>query len=137
MISKSSSLAQTTGYMKRVYVKRDMTRRGRVEDQDLRNKLKERRMKSVQDTVGARWIIRKGKVINLTREQTGHRSGTPPRNMDQIHLSQTRRPNQTRKRNVVDQYSESEGRVSPHQHHFSASGYDIPHRESVMVDVLF
>ena len=33
VISKSSSLAQTTGYMKRVYIKRGLTRREREEDQ--------------------------------------------------------------------------------------------------------
>ena len=126
-----------TGYMKRVYIQRDMTRREGEEDQALRSELKERRMKSVQDADGARWIIRKGTVINLPREKKGHKSGTPPRNMDQIHLIQTRRPNQTRKKNVVNPDSKSEVRVSPQQHHFSASGHDTPHRESVMVNVLF
>ena len=137
VISKSASLAQMTGYMKRVYIKRDMTRREREEDQALRSELKERRMKSVQDADGARWIIRKGRVINLTREKKCHRSGTPPRNTDQIHLNQARRPNQTRKRNVVNPDSKSEGRVSPHQHHSSASDHNTPHRESVVVDVHF
>ena len=126
MISKSSSLAQMTGYMKQVYIKRDMARREREEDQALRSKLKERRMKLVQDADGVRWIIRKCKVINLTREKKGHRSGTSPRNMDQIHLSQTRRLTQTRKRNVGNPDSKSEGRVITHQYYFRATVHDSP-----------
>ena len=108
-----------------LYKKRyDREREGGISG--LRNELKERRVKSVQDVDGARWIIRKGKVINLTREKKDHRSGTRPRNMDHIHLSQTRGPNQTRKRNVVNTDSESAGRVSPLQHHSSASVHNTP-----------
>ena len=83
-------------------MKRDMTRREREEYQALRSKLKERRMKSVQDSDGARWIIRKGTVINLTREKKGHRSGIPLRNMDQYHFSASGHDTPHRESGMVD-----------------------------------
>ena len=40
-------------------------------------------------------------------------------------------------KDAVNPDSKSERIVIPHQYHFSASGHDTSHMESVMVDVLF
>ena len=93
--------------MQKIYIKKDMTYKERKEDQELRRELKEKREKSNEKQDGARWIIRRGRVVNTARPEPPPNPGTyasqpdqnpPPKSRDMHqHCPRTRcryKPNQ-------------------------------------------
>lgn len=66
VVRNAKKLAQVDG-MKTVFIKPDMTTAEREEDWKLRQELKEKRKESDEKQDGAKWIIRRNKVINIAR----------------------------------------------------------------------
>ncbi len=63
--------------LKQVYIKKDMTYIEMQEDRKLRDELKARREEARESGGDARWIIRRGKVVNTTRP--GRQTEAAPR----------------------------------------------------------
>jgi len=64
----AKQLAQSEDQLLRnVYIKKDLTFKERQEDRRLREELKARRMEATENDTSAKWIIRRGKVIDTTR----------------------------------------------------------------------
>ena len=66
VIKNAKNLAQVEE-MKKIFIKPDMTAAEREEDWRLRQELKKKRQESEEKQDGAKWIIRRNKVINTAR----------------------------------------------------------------------
>ena len=55
--------------LQNTFIRRDMTPLERKEDYELRTQLKQKREESRQKNDGIRWIIRKGKVVDVTPQR--------------------------------------------------------------------
>ena len=66
VIKNAKNLAQVEE-MKKIFIKPDMTAAEREEDWWLRQELKKKRQESEEKQDGAKWIIRRNKVINTAR----------------------------------------------------------------------
>lgn len=102
VIANTCKLAKIEAY-KNVYIKRDMTLVEREEDLLLRKELKEKKAESLKQLDGANWIIRKGKVTNITRQHPSQASPAatqyqptlvraPPTGSSPVHTPQAKEP---------------------------------------------
>jgi hypothetical protein len=66
--AKNLARAEDT-LLQNTFIRRDMTPLERKEDYELRTQLKQRREESRQQNDGIRWIIRKGKVVDVTPQR--------------------------------------------------------------------
>lgn len=68
ILRQAKNLANSSDpLVKQIFIRRDMTYMEREEDRKLRQELRERRAESTELQDGARWIIRRGRVMNVAR----------------------------------------------------------------------
>ena len=68
VLRNAKKLANAGENLKNIFIKKDMTLLEREQDYKLRQELKEKKLEATQQNNGKVWIIRRGKVIDVSRK---------------------------------------------------------------------
>ena len=85
VLRHTKNRAKAGDNMKIVYIKKDMTLLERERDFELRKLLQEKRQEATRENNGKVWIIRRGKVIDVTRKTIQHTEDQTQKTTAQIH----------------------------------------------------